>query len=112
MRRSFTRGEVYWGDLDPVRGSEIAKTRPCVVMSASEVNAVRKTVVILPLTTTKNPTSWPLLIDVFSVGAASKARTEQLRCVDKSRLGGYVDKVSEADMRSIEGALKAVLVLA
>jgi mRNA interferase MazF len=111
MSRVFKRGEVYWSALDPVRGAEIAKTRPCVVISASTINAARKTIVILPLSTTKNPTAWPLLIDVPSVGASSKARMEQLRCVDKNRLGEYIDSVSEADMQEIERALKQVLVL-
>lgn len=111
MNRAFKRAEVYWGALDPVRGAEISKTRPCVVVSASEINAARKTVVILPLTTTNNAATWPLLIELPSVGAASKARTEQLRCVDKNRLGEYIDSVSEADMQEIERALKRVLVL-
>ena len=46
------RGNVYWADLDPVRCSEMAKTRPCVVVSATQFNAIRRTVVIVPLTTT------------------------------------------------------------
>jgi mRNA interferase MazF len=111
MNRTFKRGEVFWGSLDPVRGAEIAKTRPCVVISDSSINLVRKTVVILPLTTTKNPATWPLLIEIPSIGASSKARMEQLRCVDKNRLGEYIDNVSEVDMAEIERALKRILIL-
>lgn len=111
MSRLFKRGEVYWGALDPVRGAEIAKTRPCVVISDSDINSVRKTVVILPLTSTKNPLTWPLLIDVPSVGASSKARMEQLRCVDKNRLSEYIDDVGEIDIQKMERALKQVLAL-
>jgi mRNA interferase MazF len=49
------RGEIYWVELDAARGSEISKTRPCVVLSAVEINQHRHTVVILPITTTASP---------------------------------------------------------
>jgi mRNA interferase MazF len=111
MSRKFKRGEVYWGELDPVRGAEISKTRPCVIISSTALNAVRKTVVIVPLTTTPSPPSWPLVLTVHSVSASSKARIEQLRGVDKSRLGKYMADVSDEDMVAIDVALKKVLVL-
>jgi mRNA interferase MazF len=112
MSKPIKRGEVYWTALDSVRGAEIAKTRPCVVVSADALSTVRRTVVIVPFTTTPSPAQWPLVIAVPSAGATSKARIEQLRGVDKSRLGKYLGEIDEADMRSIEEALKAVLVLA
>jgi mRNA interferase MazF len=111
VNKLIQRNEVYWTALDPVRGSEIAKTRPCVVISADEINAVRRTVVILPFTTTPSPVQWPFLLAVPSAGPLSKARIEQLRSVDKSRLGKYMGEVDEDDMQEIERALKAVLLL-
>lgn len=103
------RSDVYWVDLDPVRGWELAKTRPCVIVSASELNAVRRTVVIVPLTTTKSPATWPLLIDMPSQGTESKARIEQIRVIDKSRLKKRIDKVSLVDMSQLESALGLLL---
>jgi len=44
------RGEVYWVELDPVVGTEIRKTRPCLVISPDDMNAVLPRVIVAPLT--------------------------------------------------------------
>ena len=49
------RGEVWWVRLDPTLGSEIAKTRPCVIVSGNVFNRLRRTVVVLPLSTAPPP---------------------------------------------------------
>ena len=109
MNTRIERGEVYWAVLDPVVGSELAKTRPCVVVSATEVNAVRRTVVIVPLTTTTAPPRWPLLIELPTFTAKSRARIEQIRAIDKSRLRQRIDTMDAAAMSQIEMALGLVL---
>lgn len=103
------RGAVYWVELDPTRGSEIAKTRPCVVLSATEVNRYRHTVVVLPLTTSAAPATPPLLIATPSAGASSKARIEHIRAVDKSRLQRQLGFIGATDMYNIENALRVLL---
>lgn len=45
------RGDVYLVDLDPTRGSEIRKTRPCLVVSPDELNQHLRTVIVAPMTT-------------------------------------------------------------
>ncbi len=109
MSAAIERGEVYWVELDPTRGAEVAKTRPCFVLSASEINQHRKTVVVIPLTTTPTPPTPPLLIAVPSAGASSKARIEHIRAVDKSRLQRKLGKLSAQDLRAVEDALRRVL---
>ena len=106
---SLRRGEVHWVGLDPARGSEMAKGRPCVVLSAKEINDHRRTVVVLPLTTTDTPAVFPLLIATPSVSASSKVRTEHIRAIDKSRLSGYITDIGAQDMAEIERALCLVL---
>ena len=109
MTAAIERGAVYWVALDPTRGAEIAKTRPCVVLSASEINQHRKTVVVVPLTNSPTPPTPPLLIATPSAGATSKARIEHIRAVDKSRLQRKVGALSAQDLRLIEDALRSVL---
>ncbi len=109
MSIAIERGDVYWVELDPTRGAEMAKTRPCFVLSASEINQHRKTVVVIPLTTTPTPPTPPLLIAVPSAGASSKARIEHIRAVDKSRLQRKLGKLSAQDLRAVEDALRRVL---
>jgi mRNA interferase MazF len=107
--KTILRGQVHWAQLDPARGSEMAKRRPCVVLSVREINDHRRTVVVLPLTTTETPAVFPLLIATPSVSASSKVRTEHIRAIDKSRLSGYITDMGSDDLAEIEWALCKVL---
>lgn len=109
MSTSVERGDIYWVELDPTRGAEIAKTRPCIILSATEINLHRKTVIALPLTTTSAAAAPPLLVAVPSAGATSKARIEHIRAVDKTRLQRRIGRVSSLDLQSVEAALRQVL---
>ena len=109
MSQTVARGQVYWVELDPVRGSEIAKTRPCVVLSTEEVNEHRRTVIVVPLTTTKTPAVPPLLLAVPSMGVDSKARIEHIRAVDKSRLKTVIGDMGDEDLAAAEAALRTIL---
>ena len=106
---TINRGEVYWVELDPTRGSEIAKTRPCVVLSAVEINQHRNTVVVIPLTTTASPAIPPLLVATPSAGISSKARIEHIRAVDKTRLQRKIGSLAAHDLSAVENALRVVL---
>ena len=107
--KSIQRGEVHWVKLDPARGSEMAKRRPCVILSPREINDHRRTVVVLPLTTTETPAIFPLLVATPSMGVSSKVRTEHIRAIDKSRLSGYIADMREEDLQAINLALCKVL---
>ena len=109
MKNNVERADVYWVTLDPVQGSELAKTRPCVVVSSTELNAVRRTVVIVPLTSTSATPNWPLLIELPTFTPQTRARIEQIRAVDKSRLRARIDAMDDEAMASIEAAMALVL---
>jgi mRNA interferase MazF len=78
------RGEVYLVDLDPTRGSEIRKTRPCVVVSPEELNQNLNTVIVAPLTTRGRPYPWRVACQFG--GRTGSVATDQLRTVDRGRL--------------------------
>jgi len=109
--KTIQRGEVHWVQLDPARGSEMAKRRPSVVLSPREINDHRRTVVVVPLTTTETPAMFPLLVHTPSIGANSKVRTEHIRCIDKSRLSGYITDIGANDLQEINRALCQVLAI-
>ena len=111
MTPAYLRGEVYWTELDPVRGHEQAKTRPCAIVSDTIINQRRGTVVIVPLTTTPIADRFPILVSTPSMGVRTKARTEQIRSVDKSRLGRLEGKLSDKDMDELGRAIGKVLKL-
>ena len=75
----------------------------------TELNAVRRTVVIVPLTSTTAPSNWPLLIELPTFTAKTRARIEQIRVVDKSRLRARIDTMDDEAMALIEAAMTLVL---
>jgi mRNA interferase MazF len=106
----MNRGDVYWVNLDPTSGSEIKKTRPCVILGANPINKARRTVVVIPLSSAGTPNP-PLVIEVDCLGRKALAVCDQIRAVDKSRLGKKADSLSTQDMEAIEIGLRQVLCL-
>jgi mRNA interferase MazF len=102
------RGEIWWVNLDPPTGSEIAKTRPCVVLTSDVLNQRRRTVVVVPLSSSPDPAP-PILVPVRCGGKDSVAVTDQIRAVSKQRLDRRMDSLSEEDLRSIEEAVREIL---
>ena len=83
-RRSPSRGDVYLVDLDPSRGSEIQKVRPCVVVSPDDLNRHLRTVIIAPMTTTGQPYSWR--VPCHFQAKDGRVALDRLRTVDRERL--------------------------
>lgn len=84
VARPPSRGEVHLVDLDPTRGSEIRKTRPCVVVSPDELNHHLRTVIVAPMTTGGQPYPWR--VPCRFRGTAGRVALDQLRTVDRERL--------------------------
>jgi mRNA interferase MazF len=84
VSRTVDRGAVYLVDLDPTRGSEIRKTRPCVVVSPDELNLHLRTVIVAPMTTGGQPYPWRVPCRFRS--RAGVVAIDQLRTVDRERL--------------------------
>ena len=94
------RGDIYSCRLDPVEGSEMGKTRPCVVVSLDSLNPILPTVVICPLTSRLRP-HWRTRLQVCSAGQASDVCADQIRVVSKSRLAGRIARLSADDARAL-----------
>ena len=88
------QGEVWLVALDPAKGSEIRKTRPCLVVSPDEMNQHIATVIVVPLTTTVR--AYPTRIGIHFQGKAGQAALDQIRTVDKVRLVKKLGRVPEA----------------
>lgn len=104
------RGEVWWVRLDPALGSEIAKTRPCVIFSGNVFNRLRRTVVIIPLSTSPQP-SIPLLVPVRCDGREVVAVTDQIRAISKQRLDRPLGELSSKDLEAVEQGVREILEL-
>jgi mRNA interferase MazF len=88
------RGEVYWVNLDPTVGSEIKKTRPALVVSPDDMNAVLPRVIIAPLTSGGQPLG--CRPEIKFKRKSARILLDQLRTVDKQRLVGKMGKIDSA----------------
>jgi mRNA interferase MazF len=96
------RFEVYLINLDPTVGSEIQKTRPCLVISPDEMNRFIKTVIVAPMTTKGG--SYPTRVPCKFQGKQGQVVLDQIRTVDRTRLVrrlGRIDKQTRADVLSV-----------
>lgn len=96
----MVRGDIYLVNLDPTIGSEIPKTRPCVVVSPPEIHDHLRTALIAPMTTGSRPA--PFRISVDFQGKNGLILAEQIRVVDKQRL---VKKVGELPITTLQQLL-------
>ncbi len=101
------RGDIWWAALDPALGSEIKKTRPCVILSSSLVNEHRRTVLVVPLSSSPQPRP-PITIPNQCQGKNGVAVVDQLRAISKKRLQGFIEK---ADVKTLEAITEALLTI-
>ena len=101
-----TRGEVWRVALDPTVGSEIQKTRPCVIISPPEMHDYLRTVIVAPMTTGARPA--PYRIAVTFQGKRGLILLDQLRTLDKIRLLKRLGSVSSATLASTLKTLQNV----
>ncbi len=104
------RGEIWWVALDPTLGSEIQKTRPCVVISVRVLNERRRTVVVVPLSSSPKA-SPPILIPISCQGTPAVAVSDQIRAVAKERLRSRLGEVTAEEMAALEDGIRQILQL-
>ncbi len=104
MRRVPSRGEVYLVELDPTRGSEIRKTRPCLIVSPDELNHHLRTVIVAPLTTGGRPYPWR--IPARFQRRAGVVALDQLRTVDAERLARRLGAIAPETLTAALGVLR------
>ncbi len=97
------RYEVFLVSLDPTQGSELRKTRPCLVVSPDEMNRHIRTVIIAPMTTTAR--RYPSRVDVVFDGKTGQVALDQLRTVDKGRLVKRLGRLEERRARVVAETL-------
>ena len=97
------RGEIWLVNLDPTIGSEIKKTRPCVIVSPQELNQHLRTVMMAPMTS--KGFAAPFRVPVTHAGTKGLIVLDQMRAVDKQRL---VKKLGQVSAKTMEHVLKTL----
>ncbi len=98
------RGEVYLVDLNPTRGGEIKKTRPCAVASPDELNVHLRTLIVAPLTTGGYP--YPFRVPCRFAGKPGHVVLDQIRVVDRERLVRRLGRLAPATLTRILAVLQ------
>ncbi len=100
------RGEIWLVNLDPTVGSEIQKSRPCLVVSPAELNEHLRTVMVAPMTSKGFPA--PFRVPVTHAGTKGLIVLDQLRTVDKQRLIKRQGAVPAKTLNAVLATLQAL----
>ena len=95
--------QIHLVVLDPTRGSELRKRRPCVVVSPDEMNRHIRTVIVAPMTSVTR--TYPTRVPITFRRKQGQVALDQIRTVDKTRLVKRLGRVSPATAQAISGVL-------
>jgi mRNA interferase MazF len=117
MHTEYRRGDIILVDLEPVRGSEQGRVRPCIIVQNDIANKFSPVTNIVPVTDTKNIRKWyPCLVNLKKDEAGlekdSVAQCNQIRTIDaERRIIKQIGHISKQKMKEINRALKIQLAL-
>ncbi len=100
--------EVFLIDLDPTRGQEMRKTRPCLVVSPNEINRAIATVIVAPMTTKSR--DYPTRVRLRFQGKQGWVVLDQVRTIDKTRLVKKLGKITDGEIEQVKEILREMLV--
>lgn len=95
-------------NLDPTIGSEIKKTRPCVILSPNEINKFLKTIVVAPMTT--NLKKYPTRVSVKHNNKNGMIAIDQIRTIDKTRILKRFDRLAKSEIANCKSIIKETFV--
>jgi mRNA interferase MazF len=99
-RPMFVRGEIHLVSLDPTKGSEIRKTRPCLIVSPDELNRHLRTVIVAPMTT--GGQAYPWRVPCRFQDRAGFVALDQIRTVDTERLVKRLGRLSPTTLGLVQ----------
>jgi mRNA interferase MazF len=100
--------EIVLVNLDPTIGSEIHKTRPCVIISPNEINHNLQTVVIAPMTSTSR--KYPTRVEVKHDGKPGWIVIDQIRTIYKTRVVKVLGKLNRKEIQELKSVIKETFV--
>ena len=100
--------QIVLVNLDPTVGSEIKKTRPCVIISPNEMNKYLNTVIIAPMTSQSK--TYPTRIEVKHDSKIGWIVLDQIRTIDKQRIVKKLDRLTDNEVERVKMTIKELLV--
>ena len=100
--------QIVLVNLDPTIGSEIKKTRPCVIISPNEMNKYLRTIIVAPMTTKSR--KYPTRIEVKHDDRQGWVVIDQIRTIDKHRIIRVFGKLSQTEIKKLKSVIKETFV--
>ena len=100
--------QIVLVNLDPTIGSEIKKTRPCVIISPNEMNKYLQTIVVAPMTTTSR--KYPTRIEVKHDMKIGWIVIDQIRTIDKQRIVKTLGRLSKPELKEVKSVMKETFI--
>ena len=100
--------QIVLVNLDPTIGSEIKKTRPCVVISPDEMNKYLRTIIVAPMTTASK--KYPTRIEVKHDRKMGWIVIDQIRTIDKQRIIKILGRLSKPEIKELKSVIKETFV--
>ena len=105
---SVSQYQIILVNLDPTIGSEIKKTRPCLIISPNEMNKYLQTIVIAPITNSSKP--YPTRVEIKHKKTKGWAVIDQIRTIDKKRIIKQLEIISEKEISKIKAIIQETFV--
>jgi mRNA interferase MazF len=100
--------QIVLVNLNPTVGSEIKKTRPCVIISPNEMNKYLRTIIVAPMTTKSKV--YPTRIEVKHDNKIGWIVIDQIRTIDKKRIVKILDRLSKPEIKEVKSVIKETFV--
>ena len=100
--------QIVLVNLDPTIGSEIKKTRPCVIITPDEMNKYLRTIIVAPMTT--NSRKYPTRIEVKHDRKIGWIVIDQIRTIDKQRIIKILGSLSKPEIKELKSVIKEAFV--
>ena len=100
--------DIVLVNLDPTVGSEIQKTRPCVIVSPDEINHNLQAIVVCPMTTSTR--KYPIRVAVIHHGKSGHVAIDQIRTIDKRRIIKILGTLSKKEIEEVKSIIKETFV--
>lgn len=100
--------EIVLVNLDPTIGSEIQKTRPCIIISPNEMNKYLRTIVIAPMTTSSK--NYPTRVEIKHNGKIGQIVLDQIRTIDRQRVIKVLGRMTMPEAKEVKSVLKETYV--
>jgi mRNA interferase MazF len=100
--------DIVLVNLDPTIGSEMKKTRPCVILSPNEMNKYLQTIVIAPMTSSSKP--YPTRIEVKHKETKGWIAIDQIRTIDRVRIVKRFESLTDKEIRKVKAVIQETFV--